>query len=105
MGKLLAILLVKAAEGAFGPKVKATYWALAGKKTYIGLVLGVLAFALNEAAKAGVCGQCGSWGAQVAGVLAILTVVVGQVDGAVRAEPPWFEPQGLFARPLPPPKP
>ena len=89
MGKLLAILLVKAAEGNFGPGAKAAYWWLAGKKTYIGLGFALLAYGLNEATKAGVCAECGSWGVQVAAVAAALALLIGQVDGAVRTQPPY----------------
>lgn len=97
MGAIIGIVLKKAAEGDFGPQVKAIYWSLAGKKTYIAIILAFCAGVVKVAVDSGLCGYYGlsesctvvSDGITKA-TLAISggLVLLGQVDGAVRLEAP-----------------
>lgn len=87
VSKIIAMLIRKVAEGDFGAKPAAVYWFLAGKKTYLGVALASLAFALSRAGEAGVCGECEAWVKTLGGVAAFL-ISIGLVDGAVRTYPP-----------------
>lgn len=99
MGKITGILLSKAANGDFGPKVKAAYWWLAGHKTKIGAIFAFTAAVIEAADHLGLCADvgldCNSLSVVIAKVIAIGGslgfMVVGQVDGALRMEPPKAE--------------
>jgi len=101
MGKLLALLLVKAAEGDLGPGLKALYWKTAGYKTYIGLAFGLLAFGLDYAGKHGLCAECEGLAVQVTTVIAAVAMYVGQIDVGVRTDPPT-NPDDFVKVPEPP---
>lgn len=89
-GSVLPAILRAAAEGQFGPQVKAIYWFAAGYKTVTGAVLIGAAAGLGTLCETG--GATYSWacGAQpwVLSLGAILAGV-GLVDGGTRA--PWPE--------------
>jgi len=86
-GAILPAIFKAAAEGDFGPQVKAAYWALAGKKTIIGASILGAGVALET-----LCASYPQWGwpcgwsrwVYLAG--GILTSV-GLADGGTRA--PW----------------
>ncbi len=91
MSKLLPYLVKALAEGRFGEAPKKAYWFLAGKKMYIGAVLGAVAALLQWGTSSGTCGQlgldCTGYTATLASVAGILALI-GLYDGAVRAEAP-----------------
>ena len=86
-GSLLPAVFKSAAEGEFGPQVKAVYWWLSGKKTVTGAVLWGVGAGLEA-----VCGQDPSlamvcpWSHYVYYAGMILTGL-GLADGGTRA--PW----------------
>lgn len=87
MGKLIGIVLRKAAEGDFGVKVQEAYWYTKGLKTWTGLVLEVLALVLTRAGDAGLCADCSTWSTYVASAGAFL-LTIGFVDGGLHLDPP-----------------
>ncbi len=87
MGKLIAALLKKIAEGGFGERPKQIYWALAGIKTYLGLAFAVLSFGLSQAHERGLCISCADYNGMLLSVAAFL-VSIGLLDGALRTDPP-----------------
>lgn len=93
MGKIAAVILGKAADGSFGPQVKSIYWWLAGKKTAIAAIFGVLWAILSYLTTHGGCGAtgCASYLAilqTLFGWLSAAGLVVGQLDGALRSDAP-----------------
>lgn len=100
MGKLLAIVLTKAAEGDFGEPVQKAYWALAGAKTVIGGFLLFMAGVIEAGKSAGLCAtytlDCDGWLATVqyvTGLVGTLFLLIGQVDGALREQRPLAPPK------------
>jgi hypothetical protein len=87
MGKLLALLLVKAAEGDLGPALKTAYWKTAGYKTYIGLAFGAIALLLDYAGKNG-CQECQGAAVEISAGIAAVTMYIGQIDVGIRTDPP-----------------
>ena len=86
-GSLLPGVFKAAAEGEFGPQIRAVYWWLAGKKTisgaiFVGVGTALEAVCANYPDLAWSCGVS-RWIWEVGAVLA----AVGLVDGGTRA--PW----------------
>lgn len=90
ISKILPGLLRAAAEGGLGPKAKAAYWALEGKKTLLGAVLIALGTAAESLAASYPDQPWIVPTAQAIFWLGALLSSVGLVDGGVRS--PW--PQG-----------
>jgi hypothetical protein len=95
MGQIIGILLRKAAEGDFGPTVKAAYDLFDGHKTRLGLVAGAFGAVLAYLDQSGACTlyalNCHGWATQWGTVLLVLGglgIHVGQVGGALKLEPP-----------------
>jgi len=88
-GKIIPPILTAIAEGKMGPVVKRVYWVVAGKKTFIGMVLVGLAYGLeavcNNYGGAGWGCTASQWLVWIGGFLAS----VGLIDGGNRA--PWPE--------------
>ena len=102
LGKVTGILLSKAAEGAFGPRVQALYWWLAGHKTQVAAALALPPLIIEALARSGACQAfslpCDIWDSRLSAALLSISGVltyVGQVDGALR----------MGAPEVPPPKP
>jgi hypothetical protein len=78
----------------FGEEAEAAYWWLAGKKTWITIIISAIAFILEQLIAAGLCAPGGvidfNCGAVVTGLYSVAAVLlsVGLLDGAVRLEPP-----------------
>lgn len=93
-GKKYSAILVSIvkgiAEGKFGEKPKAIYWALEGYKTLIAFVFATLTFALEYAVSSGLWPDAAPAIPVLYGISAFL-LAVGLYDGAVRAEPPSKE--------------
>jgi hypothetical protein len=95
IGRFTGSILKDAAEGKYGPQVKAAYWWLSGHKTQIGVVLAFAAGALEIAQRTGLCAMINADCASIstglehvtAGVSAAF-VYVGQVDGALHMDAP-----------------
>jgi hypothetical protein len=88
LGQILPALLRAMADGDFGPQAKAVYWFLAGKKTYIGLTLGALAFIFEKLVAAP---PDYPWeGAVLAVVYSIAATffTAGLIDEPLRQDPP-----------------
>lgn len=93
-GAILPALFRGAADGQFGPQVRAVYWWLAGKKTIAGAILLGTGAALETvcAGYATFAWAC-QWSGYVYAAGAFLAAV-GLVDGGTRA--PWpSPPQGV----------
>jgi hypothetical protein len=97
MGAIIGIILRKAAEGDFGPAVKAIYWAIAGSKTLVAILLAFFGGVVKLAISTGLCGyfgiaeQCAVVDASVGNAslwIASALALIGQVDGAMRLAPP-----------------
>jgi hypothetical protein len=91
------MLLRRAAEGGFGPTVKAIYWAVAGSKTFIASLLAFFGGVVKLAISTGLCSyfgiseQCAVVDASVGNAslwIASALALIGQVDGAMRLAPP-----------------
>lgn len=87
MGAILVHLIRKVAEGDFGAVPKAIYWRCAGLKTWSGVVLALVWYALTQASAAGLCADCSAWAGYVLSA-SLLLVSVGLVDAGFRARPP-----------------
>jgi hypothetical protein len=87
VGKIVAIGIKMLAEGKFGKPPAAVYWWLAGKKTFIAIVLAAVYGALYQAHERGLCAPCADWSGWLLGAAAFMATI-GIVDGAVRIEPP-----------------
>ena len=87
MSKILAVMVKKLAEGDFGAGPAKAYWWLAGKKTWLALVIGVAAFALNEASGRGLCDPCQDY-VTTLGTVAGVLAAAGLYDGALRTPAP-----------------
>ena len=109
LGKVVGVVLHRAAEGKYGARVQRLYWFLSGKKTAIGTLLGLpeavlqlASYAVHEANLRGYCAAldlpCPSYEASIAA--ALVTTVhamaavgafllwLGQIDGALKIDPP-----------------
>ena len=86
-GKIIAVVLKRAAEGGFGAVVQKLYLALVGKKTLIAAGLGALAAGLQVAEASGQFPGAGAVAKAVA-YLAAALATLGQIDGALRLDPP-----------------
>lgn len=86
-GSILPAVFKAAGEGSFGPAVQRVYWAIAGKKTFVGAVL--------LAACAGLETICASYpempwacsAARIVFLVGAFLASVGLVDGGTRS--PW----------------
>lgn len=88
IAQVLPALLRACADGDLGPQAKAAYWFLAGKKTYIGIALGVGAFALEKLVAAP---PDYTWEKPALAVLYTLGAIfagAGLIDEPLRQEPP-----------------
>jgi hypothetical protein len=97
MGAIVGLLLKRAAEGGFGSVVKSIYWAVAGSKTLVAILLAFCAGVVKLAISTGLCGhfgiaeQCAVVDASVGNAslwIASGLALLGQVDGAMRLAPP-----------------
>lgn len=86
-GKIIALVLKRAAEGGFGSVVQKLYLALVGKKTLIAAALAALAAGLQAAEESGQFPGAGA-AAKVVAALAAALATLGQIDGALRLDPP-----------------
>jgi hypothetical protein len=86
--KAVPTAVTQVAEGKLGEGPKSVYWWLAGKKTWITVIVAGLAEGLSSmpAEQCEPCAQYGEWAWMAAGVL----LVVGLWDGAIRAVPPKY---------------
>lgn len=87
MTKLLPLLIKKVAEGDFGQWPAKLYWALAGRKFYISIAIGLLGVGLDYLFGIGVCDSCGGYKGDLMTFAAVLAAI-GLYDGAVRSTPP-----------------
>lgn len=76
------------AEGKFGEGPKKVYWFLAGKKTWITVVVAGAAEGLSSI-PAEQCADCSTYG-EYAWIAAGFLLVIGLWDGAIRAVPPKY---------------
>jgi hypothetical protein len=100
MSKILAALVTKAAEGGFGPKVKAAYWLVSGQKTNIGMLFGLAWAVLEYGTSSGFCGahgwDCTGWSNTLIAVAGFL-LAAGLYDGAIRTPAPFTPPDAVTA--------
>lgn len=87
MGKILAVLVKKLAEGDFGAGPAKVYWALAGIKTYTAIAFAAAGLVLSQLSQHGLCAACDGYVASLLTVAGFLATI-GLFDGAVRIEPP-----------------
>jgi hypothetical protein len=97
MGKALAVLVKKVAEGDFGKPLASVYWKLEGIKTYTAIAFAVAAYALSELGAAGLCEPCPGY-VDVLLWIAGGLLAVGLFDGALRTAPPTKQRSGFSIR-------
>jgi hypothetical protein len=88
VAQVLPALLRACADGDLGPQAKAIYWALAGKKTYIGIGLAVAAFALEKLVAAPPDYAWETWTLGLVYSFSGIFFAAGLVDDPLRQEPP-----------------
>lgn len=84
--KAVPTAVTQIAEGKFGEGPKKVYWWLAGKKTWITVIVAGAAEIMSNI-PAEQCEGCAEWAAYTWTAAGIL-LVVGLWDGAIRAIPP-----------------
>lgn len=91
MSSILAYAVKAIAEGKLGELPKKLYWALAGKKMYIGMAFGAAWAVLDWGTLSGTCGKlgydCTAW-ANTLGTIAASLLAFGLYDGALRTKAP-----------------
>lgn len=87
VGKIAAYVLKGAAEGRYGPTVKAVYWKTVGLKTYTGIGLATLSYLFGHLSEQGLCAPCEAWQTTLY-TLGGTLIGLGLVDNGVRIEAP-----------------
>ena len=84
-GTLLASLVKAVADGKLGAVPSKLYWAVAGVKAFVGVLLGAAYLVLTH--WPGVCPPCAGWAHGLA-VASVTLLAIGWTDQVIREEPP-----------------
>jgi hypothetical protein len=86
MDKLIQFVIGGVASGRFGVPLQKAYEKARGYKTYTGVALGAIAYALESAGAAGICEPCGGYTDTLKSVAGVL-ILAGVLDAGYRVQP------------------